>query len=197
MGITGESRGRGPAKGVTFAAQWDLTKYGWADIGHGVVLPERFTARFTIEGDHTVEMEIATEHGVPVCDELRVLRHNDRPSLSGHELRRLPIAEWVRFACSMVAIGNQGMPSTATSWNTEEYRKDMDGAVRRARRRNNLTDDFLLDVARIYKANADAAPIEAIRETHHAAHSTARKWVTLARERGFLPETTRGKVTAD
>lgn len=198
MGMRGKSVGRGPEPGVTFAAQWDMLAHGWADIGHGVMLPERFTARFTVADDHTVEMDIATNDGAPVCDAIRVQRHPARPSLTGHELRRLPLADWVAFACSMVGVGNQGeVRTTSAEWQSEAYRADLEGVVRRSRRRNTVTDDFLRDVARVYRANADAAPIEAIREAWPSAHSTAARWVKLARDRGFLPPTTRGKVSTD
>jgi hypothetical protein len=98
MGMTGAARGRGPAEGVTFAAQWDMLARGWADIGQGVVLPEQFTARFTVKDDHTIEMDIATEDGVPVCNGVHVLRHPGRPSLTGNELRRTTRSRSDRYA---------------------------------------------------------------------------------------------------
>ena len=197
VGITGMSSGLGPEDGVTFAAQWDMIAHGWAEIGNGVLLPEKFLARFTVKDDHTVELEIATEQGVPVCNVVRVLRHSGRPSLSGHELRRFPLGEWVTFACSMVGVGNQGLATTSADWKSEQYRADVERVVRRARRRNTVTDDFLRDVARVYKVNASSAPVEAVREAFGPiGHSTAARYVKLARDRGFLPKTTRGKVTS-
>jgi hypothetical protein len=199
MGMTGAARGRGPEEGVTFAAQWDMLAHGWADTGQGVLLPEQFTARFSVKDDHTIEMDIATEDGVPVCNGVHVLRHPGRPSLTGNELRRFPLGEWVRFACSMVAVGNQcGVPTTSEEWNTEAYRSDLERVVRRSRRRNTLTDEFLRDVAKVYRANADSAPVDEVKRTFGpVGHSTAARWVRLARDRGFLPKTTRGKVRAD
>jgi hypothetical protein len=192
------SSGGGPEDGVTFSAQWDMIAHGWADIGNGVLLPEQFTARFTVKDDHTVEMEIAVEEGVPVCNALRVLRHPGRPSLTGHELRRFPLGDWVAFACSAVGVGNQGgVATTSAEWQSEEYLADIERVARRARRRNTVTDEFLRDVARVYKVNANSAPVEAVRETFGPiGHSTAARYVKLARDRGFLPKTTRGKVTS-
>jgi hypothetical protein len=188
---------RGPGDGVTFAAQWDMLAHGWTDIGNGVMLPEQFTARFIVRDDHTVEMDIATEQGVPVCNSVRVLRHPNRPSLTGHELRRFPLGDWVTFACSMVGVGNQGSPTTSAEWTSEQYRADVERVVRRSRRRNTITDEFLRDVARVYKANASSAPVEAVEEAFIVAYSTAARYVKLARDRGFLPKTTRGKVTSN
>jgi hypothetical protein len=172
-------------------------------VGHGVMLPEQFTARFIVNEDHTVEMDIATDDGVVVCNALRVFRHPERPSLSGNELRRFPIAEWVKFACSMVGVGNQGgVPTTDAEWRSEDYRADIERAIPQPRRRGVITDEFLKEVAETYKANAESAPIDVIRKVHdqgrdYVAHSTAARWVRLARERGFLPPTTQGKVSAD
>lgn len=197
MGITGFKKGAGPDDRVTFAAQWDMLARGYADIGQGVMLPEQFTARFTVKNDHTVEMDIATENGAPVCNAVRVVRHPGRPSLTGHELRRFPLGDWVAFACSMVAVGNQGVRSTAADWQSEGYRADMERVVRRSRRRNTVTDDLLREVAGVYRANADSAPVEAVRETFGpVGYSTAARYVKLARDRGFLPQTSPGKVTS-
>ena len=142
-------------------------------------------------------MDIAAVDGAPVCNALRILRHQSRPSLTGHEVRRIPISEWVAFACSMVAVGNQGARSSDAEWRSEGYREDMERIVKRSTRRR-LDDDFLRDVARVYRANANLAPTAAVRETFGPIeYPTASRWVKLARERGFLPPTTPGKVTVD
>src|SRR5215213_9558389 len=77
MGMTGLSQGRGPGPedGVTFEARWDLSAHGYADIGQGVMLPEQFIARFIVKDDHTVEMDIATVDGAPLCNAVKVIRH--------------------------------------------------------------------------------------------------------------------------
>jgi hypothetical protein len=197
MGFIGGSRGS-PEPGVTFEARWDILAHRSVDVGHGVMLPEQFIARFIVKDDHTVEMDIATVDGAPVCNAVRVIRHPGRPSLSGHELRRFPLAEWVRYACSMVGVGNQGgVQTTSAEWKTETYRADVERVIPQPWRRNVLTDDFLKEVARVYRANADSAPIEAIREAWPSAHSTAARWVRLARDRGYLPHTTQGKASID
>jgi hypothetical protein len=199
MGMTWESRGSGPGNGVTFQAQWDMLADRPVDIGHGVYIPERFIARFIVKDDHTVEMDIAVEDGAPVCNVVKVTRHLGRPSLTGHELRRFPLGDWVAYACSRVGVGNQGgVATTAAEWQSEQYRTDIERVVRRSRRRNTVTDDFLRDVARVYRANADSAPVDAVRDTFGPiAYSTAARYVKLARDRGFLPQTSAGKVKAD
>jgi hypothetical protein len=199
MGFTWESRGSGPEDGVTFEARWNIQAHRPVDIGHGVDIPERFIARFIVKGDHTVEMEIGVEEGAPVCNVVKVIRHPGRPSLTGHELRRFPLGDWVTYACSRFGVGNQGgIATTGAKWQSEQYRSDIERVVRRSRRRNRVRDDFLRDVARVYRANADSAPVDAVRDAFGPiAYSTAARYVKLARDRGFLPQTSAGKVTAD
>jgi hypothetical protein len=195
MGMDWQGAGDGPSPGVTFSATWDMLRTQTVDIGNGVDLPAAFTATFAIENDHTVSMDIAVEDGAPVCNALRVNRAEGRPSLSGHELRRFPLAEWVSFACSMVGFANQGgIRTTDAKWASEEYRAAVEGVVRQARRRNRrATPEFLRDVARVYRA-AESAPVEAVRETFGPmGHSTAARYVKLARDEGLLPRTTQGK----
>lgn len=196
--MRGASSGDGPGPGVKFSATWDMLRHGWADIGNGVDLPAAFTATFAVEKDHTVYMDIAVEDGAPVCNAIRVIRADGRPSLSGHELRRFPLAEWLSFACSMVGVANQGgQKTTAATWGSEEYRAAVEGVVRQAKRHNRrASPEFLQDVARVYKAARGTAPVEAVRETFGPmGHSTAARYVKLAREAGYLPATTRGKAS--
>lgn len=193
LGLTNDGA---PQVGVRLAVIADLGRHGWADIGSGVMLPEVFTARIEVEGDHSVELDIAVDHGTPVCNAVRILRNPNRPSLTGRETRRLPLAEWVSYACSIAGVANQGATTTDEPWQSEGYRAAVENVARRSRRRNvRATPDFLAEVARIYRANADA-PVEAVREYFGPiGHSTAARYVKLARDAGLLPATSRGKVT--
>jgi hypothetical protein len=190
----------GPEPGVQFSATWDLPNTNHVDMGSGVDLPAAFTARFTVEGDHTVEMDIAIDHGAPVCNGLRVMRASGRPSLTGHELRRLPIAEWVIYACSAAGFANQGgVRTTEADFESEGERRAIEDAVRaRAKRKNRRTTPaFLQDVARVYRGSTDTPPVEAVREAFGPiGHSTAARYVKLARDAGYLPPTTQGKASS-
>jgi hypothetical protein len=188
----------GPTEGVVFSARMDLGKYGWADLERGVVLPKRFVANFAVEDDHTVEMLITAAEGeAPICETIKI----NRPAgLTGKRLRQIPVDEWVRFACSRIGIGNQGGERTTDAeWESEQYRADVGQVVGRAvrgnRRRNVTTDDFLQRVAQTYRENADSNPIKKVMEAYRVSEGSARRYVSLCRQRGFLPPTTRGKVT--
>ncbi len=57
-------------------------------------------------------------------------------------------------------------------------------------------DDFYRDVALAYAEYAPQtrAPAKAIAEEAHAPKTSAQRWIAEARRRGFLPQTTKGKV---
>jgi hypothetical protein len=57
-------------------------------------------------------------------------------------------------------------------------------------------DDELEEVARIYRENIDGAPIEVLQSLLGLSERTAKRRVSEARERGFLPPTTRGRKKA-
>lgn len=62
-------------------------------------------------------------------------------------------------------------------------------------RRNRITDQHLTDVATVYR-NADAAgrpPTRAVAEHFQTSHSTAARWVGLARQAGKLPPAETGR----
>ena len=57
-------------------------------------------------------------------------------------------------------------------------------------------DDQLQRVADIYRENIDSNPTEAVEVILGLSRRTADRRIRLARDRGFLPETTRGKKKA-
>ena len=175
--------------GVRISARWDMLKYGPVPLAHGVFVPERLTAIVERDGDHTVEIDISVEDGKLVCDAVRVFRNPERPSLTGHELRRLEVSEWMIRATAKFGVGNQeGVVTTPAAWGTDEYRTDVEGVVRRSQRRNQVTEEDLRTAAEIYREHADTRnPTATVAKQLSIGRSTAARWVALARERGYLP----------
>jgi transcriptional regulator with XRE-family HTH domain len=64
------------------------------------------------------------------------------------------------------------------------------------RRRNAVTDDHLRSVAGIYRCAVESgeAPTWAVAAAFDGSHSTAARWVGMARARGFLGGTTPGRA---
>lgn len=181
---------------MRFSTTWNIGgKHGsnLARIGDATALPGSFTARWEYPEDHTVEMDVAAENGSIVCNAIRVIRHPDRPSLSGPEMRRIPFESWLDFACV-----EAGLRQHHGAWTpTGDDRSSREGAladVRRARQRRDMTDDHLREVARIYRANVRNAPREAVARAFTVQPSTAARYIKLARERRFLGKATKGKA---
>lgn len=159
-------------------------------------VPSPFTARFEFPEDHAVELDIAIEDGSPVCDAIRIERNRKKPSLSGSELRRLPLRDWVNFAVGQVALMPQeGEPGVATlTPATDEEAWAITRAADRAPRRRKITEDHLKEVARVYRASVDDNPRDAVMETFGVKAAMASRYIKLSRERGFLGKATRGRA---
>jgi hypothetical protein len=64
--------------------------------------------------------------------------------------------------------------------------------------RQKITSEVLAEVARIYTSEAQALggkPVKAVQDHFGGSYRSAQDYVRKAREKGYLPQTTRGKVT--
>ena len=61
--------------------------------------------------------------------------------------------------------------------------------------RRRLTDELLTQVAEIYRANLNDRPGEAVQAAYWVCPRQAARYIRAARDKGFLPPTTQGKVT--
>lgn len=64
--------------------------------------------------------------------------------------------------------------------------------------RQKITSEVLVEVARIYTSEAQALggkPVKAVQDYFGGSYRSAQDYVRKAREEGYLPQTTRGKVT--
>ncbi len=158
---------------------------GVQHLGPNTIIPADFTARFE-EWDgpasHPVELDIAIDDGRPVCQAVRVERHPKAPPLTGTELRRIPLAEWVGFASTRVAMTPTGTGAWGPS-STEERLAAAAADVRVAVRRRRVTDEVLRDAANLYlQGGADL-----VAERLHVSMSQAFRYVQRARAKGYVP----------
>lgn len=95
-----------------------------------------------------------------------------------------PPAGFVCLTCGTGASGNTTEPIAPPA---------------RKRRRNAVTDQHLRDVVAIYRAAREQgdAPTMAVAEQLDASHSTAARWVGMARHRGFLGPAVPGRAGGD
>ncbi len=161
------------------------------EIGPATALPREFTASFTFPKDHTFEMDIAVEHTTPVCNQLRVIRNPERGPLTGTELRRVPLASWLELVCREAALRVEEASPGGVAMSPASAEEQVAAARASRRHRNAMTDELLREVANAHQSRdpeTDArSPVEVVRDAFHVSPSTAHRYVSLARKRGFLP----------
>ena len=161
-------------------------------ISAKTMLPAQFTLTYDSEELPLVDLDMAVIDGVPVCDAVRIQRREGGASLTGTELRRVPVAEIIDFASTQVATRNvETFADGSTAWeptdDDPEGRRQVQHDVRKAIRRRAITDELLRDVARIYRLNP-GSPTKSVSEALHVSPAQASRYVRQARERQFLEE---------
>jgi hypothetical protein len=159
-------------------------------------IPSPLTARFEYTDDHAVELDIEIQDGTPVVNAIRIERNRKKPSLSGTELRRLPLRDWVNYAVARAAHmpreGVEGVATFAPASNEESSVIAI--AADRTPRRRKITDEHLKDVARVYRAAVDDNPRDAVMDSFGVKAAMASRYIKFARERGFLGPASKGKA---
>jgi hypothetical protein len=157
--------------------------HGMARIGERTFVPDRFSARFSFEEDHDVTLDVEVHDGRPEVVAIHVNRGEGQPPLSGDELRRLPVADWVELATEqvaevLIAPGALAVPAQRD----EATRRDVARAVRR---RQPLTRERLEEVAYVYRQHPSAAVVA---RSLHVSRSQAYRLIGEAREQGLIDD---------
>lgn len=165
----------------------------------GTAAPKRFTATIELAGcEATLELELDDEN-VPRCRALAVRAGE----VTDETLREIHVAELAALALAEAARpyepsapGVVRMPIFPAPADRERaYERFVEGA-RRPRQGSRVDDETLSQVADLYRAAVAAGdpPTAMIGKTMNASRSTAARWVTKARERGFLGPALRGRA---
>ena len=191
-------------------------------VAEKFALPARFHATITpAEPTLPIcRLDIAVEYGRPVCNGLRLERRAGGSPVTGTELRGVPVADYVRRAADELLreLVPTTDPAAPVMWpdpawgslpvNSEPFdsdhaavrvggltlTKEYRASSRAPRKRGPITDERLRQVADIYRAAcfATGAPTNAVRDQLGVPRATAGRWVSLARQRGFLGATQPG-----
>jgi hypothetical protein len=162
----------------------------------------RMPARFTLhlrdddEGGPDIDATWEIRAGVPECVDVHITA-----TKTGHEvrvtgLRGIPVEDLLDFTIKWM-MSQHRMGSNAPTWFS--YAEGSREAVRqiqtaRAARKVKITDEFLAEVAVVYRANVSDRPTQAVAEHFCKQHSAAALYVKRARERGFLGKATKGRA---
>jgi hypothetical protein len=166
--------------------------------GRGALMPFRVGWEDDPNMPYDLELVIdLDEDGRPECIELRCIRKEGGPPITGQGLRELPISSLVRRLTAL----NAYKYTVATSPKKRgRVRTLKPGSAADAKHvytelgRRWITREHLEEVARLYEEALELgnpAPTRSVAESMHAARSTAAKWVMRCRDEGLLPPTDR------
>lgn len=159
-------------------------------------------------GPYTVTLEIGIrDDGRPVVISVRM--EGDFDAATGQvaavtaQVIRLPLQSLVNEYLEEKRAGfatSDLTPATASLWTTETalaIRRTVERS-QKATGRPRLGDDTYRRVADVYTAalRQGLPPTKAVALAERISQPTAATWVRRARERGFLPKTTRGRARA-
>lgn len=143
-------------------------------------------------------MTIDSSSGVPRCTELCIRSTEGRREVRTTDVRAVEIDNWIEaivplFAHQVVGTNERGgqrwVQAIVREPNSdaEDFNRAR-AVVRQARRagRRKVTDDLLRRVAEVY-AGQEQRSAEAVELAFGVSTRTAFRYISLARERGFLP----------
>jgi hypothetical protein len=163
---------------------------GLARLGERTFAPQRFSVRFEFPEDQDVSLEIEIRDGRPECSAIQIRRGAGQPALTGDELRRLPLTNWVQVATEQVThvLTGPGKLSLAAERDFDEVRADVGRSVRR---RYPLDRARLEEVAHAYRQNPRA---EAVAAALFVSRSQAYRLIAEAKRRRLIPDTEEGSA---
>jgi hypothetical protein len=134
--------------------------------------------------------------GVPECVDVHIAATE-----TGHEvrvtgLRGIRVEDLLDFTVKWL-MSQHRMGSNAPTWfSFAEGSREAIGQVQAARaaRKVKITDEFLAEVAEVYRANVSDRPTQAVAEHFGKQRSAAALYVKRARERRFLGKATKGRA---
>jgi hypothetical protein len=192
---------------------WDVTISpsnafgGFAPWRPGYVLPRAWHS--TVDGEHLpyrVELDFTADEDGPQCQAVRFVVREE--PLRVARLRHAQLGECIEMAIAAAAFrveqhGKEQVVSLGGPRGeqlTEHGNVDMTERVRLASQAPQHhaygTDKHLREVADIYLA-ASGKPTQAVALAFAPTpRSTVARWIAKARQRGFIPATTRGRATA-
>ena len=174
------------------------------EIGDRLVPPAIDVTFPGVDGQPRLTMRLEVVDGVPQCRKLTIESNDGGRGVRPLDLAAVRVADWVddiyaMFARRIIKRHSSGAPAVTVSEascerHMEAVRQFQDGRKGKAARK--LDDTFLAGVAAVYRQHFGEGPTKAVAAAYGVGHRTASMYVTKARRRGLLPETTRGRKRA-
>lgn len=163
----------------------------WVFWRSNLYVPAQFRAVVTEPGQPAAVLDVVVEDGRLVYDRVSFARFPGQPSIRSTDMRRRidglkrQAAAKIAAAVKRDADGRQWL--VRNNETISEFLATYEGTVRERGRGIKVEDDTLREVATIY-TTAPHAPVRQIELKFHVSRSTANRYVSEARERGFLPK---------
>ncbi|MDP2292974.1 MAG: hypothetical protein Q8M22_17465 [Actinomycetota bacterium] len=134
-----------------------------------------------------MELDITVSKGTATVEAVRIVRESSRPSVTGDDLRRLPLGSLVERAVELAAWLHRGRGRLAsTQFATVEEARQVSEAAKSAASRRRVTADRLQQVADAY-VRLDGR-VEEVAAELYVSRAQTYKLVAKAREAGLLGE---------
>ena len=136
------------------------------------------------------ELKIEVRGGVPRWAEVTLRARPDGPEVRDKDLDAIRLDDWLEQIVAMCSVAKSG----AGAWSKPGNDTGALADIRRAKSgRPRISRERLQKVAEIYRQHFDDRPTEAVAHAFGKDRRTAARYVRLARDAGFLPDTTKGK----
>jgi hypothetical protein len=164
-------------------------------------VPRSFTARTEIDAlpGISIELDIEVSDRLQAhCSGLRLSAGSGQ--VTSETLRQIAVGRLAREAVATVASffeRDETAPGNFWMFPPADVAAEIFADARRPRRGIPLTDADLEEVADLYReavAGGDTSPTLTISERKHVGRSTAARWVSRARARGYLGPAVRGRA---
>ena len=168
---------------------------GFVSWRPGLALPLHWQTR--LEAEHlpyTVELDFEADKHGPACRSIRLIARDGAPPIGARTVRGVPVQECINTAIGAAAVREEHRPGVKVITFGGGSRDVTEQHTLAAQMAPRMTDEHLREVADIY-SRALEKPTRAVHD-HFApvSYSTAARWVSHARQRGFLPPTGRGSA---
>jgi len=175
------------------------------------LVPERIDVTFPSTADlPSLAMVIEVRDGVPQCTSLHIDATEGSREVRSLDLSAVRIEDWIEELTALASwkieptqgyVPGEGYPTVSRTYGGPAgaaHERAGRTAVRNARRaaRRTVTPQLLEAVAKVYRANIDNKPTDAVQVSFAVSYRTAGRYVQLARGAGLLPLTTPGKKEA-
>ncbi len=166
------------------------------DVIGGVKVPAWVSQRRYGKGNPDMFVKVAVREGGPEVVELSLISQPGQRDIRRKHLRDVDVEKLAAELYSFEV--NEAHPDDGSSEfaHGERMARKFVERHRRPRDYRIITDSFLQQVAGVYRANIQGAPTKAVAKHFQVGESMASKYVTRARQAGYIPRTKQGQKKA-